>query len=409
MLQKSYKFRCYPTKKQEKQLAKIFGSTRFVYNHFLIIKRDTYKNTGIGLNHNELSRQLTQLKNTPEYVWLKEIPATSLTQSLMDLDRSYSNFFKKLSGYPKLKNKYSKKSARFQAVVYKPGTIKLPRLGVIKTTFHREVIGKPKTATISKNKAGEYFISFMTEQDNNLLPMTGKMIGIDVGLKSFYVDPNNNSVDNPRYLRNKAKALKRSQRSLAKSKLQSNRREKKRIKLAKLHQKISNRRSDFLHKQSIQLVRYNDVIAVEQLQIKNMMKNHKLAGSIADASWYEFTRQLEYKCNWYGKTFIKVSPKYTSRDCSNCGHRHESKMDLSIREWTCTKCGTEHNRDQNAAINILNRGLDQLQIPRGTGKLKNVDIITNTDTAKASSASSMSEALIRTKSRVIADDSAVTE
>jgi putative transposase len=408
MIQKSYKFRCYPNKKQEIYLSKIFGSTRFVYNHFLIIKRDTYKNTGIGLKHNELSRQLTQLKNTPEYVWLKEIPATSLNSSLADLDRSYSNFFKKLSGYPKLKNKYSKKSARFQDVNYKPGIIKLPRLGVIKTVFHRDVVGTPKTATISKNNSGEYFISFMTEQDNNLLPMTGKMIGIDVGLKSFYVDPDNNSIDNPRYLRKKAKALKRSQRSLAKSKIDSKRREKKRIKLAKMHQKISNKRSDFLHKQSIQLVRDNDVIVVEHLQIKNMMKNHRLSGSIADASWSEFIHQLEYKCNWYGKTFIKVSPKYTSRDCSNCNHRHESKMDLSIREWTCTKCGTEHNRDQNAAINILNRGLDLLKLPRGTGELKNVDIITNTDTATANSASSMDEALIRNKSRVTADDSAVT-
>jgi putative transposase len=409
MIHQSYKFRCYPNKEQEQYLAKIFGSTRFVYNHFLIIKRDTYKDTKVNLHHNELSRQLTQLKNTPEYVWLKEIPSTSLTCSLLALDRSYNNFFKKLSGYPKLKNKYSKKSARFQGVVCKSGTIKLPKLGAIKTTFHRDVIGTPKTATISKNKAGEYFISFMTEQDNELLPMTGKMIGIDVGLKSFYVDPDNNSVDNPRYLRKKAKALKRSQRSLAKSKIGSNRREKKRIKLAKLHQKIANRRSDFLHKQSIQLVRDNDVIAVEQLQIKNMMKNHKLAGSIADASWSTFISQLEYKSNWYGKTFIKVSPKYTSRDCSSCGHRHESKMDLSIREWTCTNCGTTHNRDQNAAINILNRGLDLLELPRGTGNCKNVDIITNTDTATANSASSMVEALIRTKSRVIADDSAVTQ
>jgi|WetSurMetagenome_2_1015567.scaffolds.fasta_scaffold121049_1 putative transposase len=408
MAQVAYKFRCYPTKEQELLLAKIFGSVRWVYNQNLIKKRDTYKNTGVGLSHNELSRQLTEQKQTDEYSWLKEVPRTCLTISLMDLDRSYKNFFEKRSGYPKLKNRYAKKSARFQDVVFTPGTIKLPKLGVIKTKFHREVIGIPKTATISKNKTGEYYISFMTDQVIDLLPVTGDYIGIDVGLKSFYVDSNGVSVDNPRYLRNKQRALKRSQRAHARAKTDSNRKERKRIKIAKLHQKITNTRKDFLNKQSIQLVRNYDVIVVEDLKIKNMMKNHHLAGSIADSSWGEFIRQLEYKSNWYGKSFVKVSPNYTSRDCSQCGHRHETKMVLSIRSWTCSQCGTDHDRDHNAAINILNRGLDLLDIPMGTGKFTNADIIAYTDISTEMSASSMDEALI-CLSQARADDSALVQ
>jgi putative transposase len=378
-IKKGYKFRIYPTQEQKILLDKTFGCAKYVYNNALTLKRESYKIDKTNLKNKDLSSLLTKQLKSPMYSWLTDVPNTCLRQSLINLDDAFKKFFNKETGFPTHKNKYSKKSIRFQDVVFKNGVLKLPKLGAINVKWTQQLPAAPKMATVSLESCGKYYVSMVIDTEVDLLPMTGnsigtgKSIGIDVGLKIFCYMSDGRSVDNPRYLRNKQKALRRSQRALSRSKENSNRREKKRIAVAKLHKRVSDCRKDFLHKVSTELVRNNDTIVVEDLKIKNMMRNRRFAKSIADASWGEFMRQLEYKSSWYGRTFIKISPNYTSRDCSCCGHRHEVPMALNIREWTCTSCGTTHDRDENAAKNILQKGMNEL-IPRGTGKLTDVDI-----------------------------------
>jgi putative transposase len=370
-INKSFKVRFYPNQQQKILLNKMFGCSRFVYNHYLKLKRDTYKEQGITLTNNQLSADLTILKKQEDFNWLSDVPSTCLRQSLLDLNSAYSNFFRDLkkpkgsnkAGLPTFKSKYNKKSVRMQDIVLKDGVLKLPKLGAVKIKVSHEFPGIPKMATVSLDATGKYHISFSVECQVDLFPATNNIIGIDAGLKVFLYDSNGNSVENPRFLKKKLKALKRSQRALSRSKKESNRREKKRKAVALIYQKVSNSRSDFLHKLSYKIVKSNDVIIVEDLKIKNLLKNKRLSRSIADASWSDFFRLLEYKSKWYGRTFLKVNPNYTSRDCNVCGHRHETPMSLHIREWTCSSCNTFHDRDLNAAKNILARGLSDLGIP----------------------------------------------
>lgn len=365
-VQKSYKFRCYPTIDQRILLNKAFGCARFIYNFSLKTKRDAYKLDKTNVSMKELSKNITKLKNEPNYEWLKEAPAVCLQQTLNNLDKAYKNFFRSCKNkdykfkYPTFKLKYSTRSVRFTGVEYKGSFIKLQKLGDVRIKPTQTILINPKMATITCDSIGRYFISFSCKTEVDILPMTGNEVGIDVGIKEFCFMSDGTSIDNPRYLKNQLKALKRSQRALSRSEQDSKRREKKRVKVAKIHAKISDKRSDFLHKTTTKIVKENDLIVVEDLQIKNMMKNRKLSRSIADASWGEFIRQLEYKANWYGKTLVRVNPNYTSRDCSKCGHRHEKQMHLSIRTWVCSQCGSIHDRDHNASINILQRGHDIL-------------------------------------------------
>jgi len=375
-IKKACKFRIYPTNEQKILLHKTFGCVKYVYNNALTLKRDSYKLDNISLKNKDLSNLLTKQMQNDLYNWLTDVPSTCLRQSLINLDTAFSKFFKKETGFPTHKNKYSKKSARFQDISYKNGILRLPKLGEIKVKWTQQLPAAPKMVTVSLDSCGRYFASMVVDTNVDLLPITGRQIGIDVGLKEFCFFSDGSKINNPRYLRNKQKSLRRSQRALSRSIVNSGRREQKRIKVAKLHSRVANTRSDFLHKLSTDIIRNNDIISVENLKIKNMMKNRRLAKSIADASWGEFIRQLEYKSSWYGRTFIKISPNYTSRDCNICGHRHETKMILSIRSWTCTQCGAIHDRDHNAAINILQKGMNDL-IPRGTGKLTDMDIISS--------------------------------
>ena len=257
------------------------------------------------------------------------------------------------------------------------GVLTLPKFGSVDVNWTNMIlVNGDYMITLSRDSIGHCYISFHIEEPVELLPTTGNVVGIDVGLKNFYHASNGDVVENPRYMKKKRKALKRSQRALSRSEKDSKRRQKKREKVAKIHAKIANQRRDFHHKESIKLVRENDVIVAEDLKVKNLMKNHRLAGAIADAGWRQFITFIAYKANWYGRTFVLVNPAFTSRDCHVCGHRHEVPMSLDIREWTCSECGAVHDRDLNAAINILNRGMDDLKgIPRGTGKLTDVDII----------------------------------
>lgn len=363
-MNKSYKFRIYPNNEQQLLIKKTFGCSRYVYNHYLNKRIELYKSDKATLNYNACSNDMTKLKS--EFEWLKEVDSIALQSSLKDLDIAYQNFFRHIkngekSGFPRFKSKKdNRKSYKTkQSITVSDKHIKLPKLGHVRCAVSKQVCGKILNATISQNPSGKYFVSLCcTDVDMPQFESTGSMIGIDLGLEEFAIDSNGNTYANHKYLAKSAKKLAKAQRRLSRKTIGSNNRNKARIKVARLHERISNQRSDFLHKLSTQFVKDHDVICVEDLQVKNMVKNHKLAKSISDVSWSEFTRQLQYKCEWRSKALTRIDKFYPSSQlCHICGYRNSDTKDLSVREWVCPECNTEHNRDINAAINILNEGL----------------------------------------------------
>lgn len=351
---KAFKYRLYPNNEQREYFAKTFGCTRFVYNRMLSDKIEHYKLTG------------QTLKNTPaqykeEFPWLKEVDSLALANAQMNLEKAYRNFFRdKNVGFPKFKSK--KNSNRSYTTNNQKGTvsiddgrIKLPKLeSTVKIKQHRLFEGLIKSCTISQTPSGKYFVSVLVECVIEQLPRLETKVGIDVGIKTFAVMSDNRVVENPKHLRKSEKRLAKLQRGLSRKQKGSKNRKKARIKVAILHEKIKNQRLDFLHKTSSEIINDNQVVVLEDLKIKNMVKNHKLAKAISEVSWGMFRIMIEYKADWYGREVIIAPSNYASSQlCSGCGNKSSQTKDLSCRTYVCPECALEIDRDYNASLNLL--------------------------------------------------------
>lgn len=372
MANKGYKFRLYPTPEQEKYLASCFGCSRFVYNHFLRLITDAYAESKKHLKYTDTAKLLTLLKKDEQYSWLTEVNSQSLQQTLKDLESAFSRFFKKLGSFPVFKKSRNRQSFRIPQhwSITQSGMLKLPKMLPIKMVQHRAMEGVPSSVTISKTPTGKYYASILVEYDHKEAPLNGGKIGADLGLKDFLITSEGKKYPNPRFYKHTLKRLKRLQRSLSGKVKGSNNRNKQRLLVAKAHEKVANQRLDMQHKLSLQLTCENQVVAVEDLHIKGMVKNHKLAQAISDASWGQFLTMLEYKGKLYGCEIRKLDRFFpSSKRCSKCGYIHEN-LTLDIREWICPECGTHHDRDINASTNILIFSNPQIrqELPESTPK-----------------------------------------
>lgn len=353
------KVRLYPTKEQEQKLTNSFGSSRWVYNHFLELNNKTYQGTGKFIQKYDMVKMLPELKK--EYPWLKDTYSQCLQASCLNLSRAYLNFFEKRSEYPTFKSRHHKQSLIYpQGVKIKDkNVLYFPSIGKVKAKLHRDISGKIKTVTLSRNKDGKCFASILVEDgiEQPLVSSNGNAIGIDVGLTHFAITSNGDKIHNPKFKKNCKRIHRVRQKAISRKVRGSNNRRKAIKKFASFEGKIRRKREDFQHKLSRKLVDENQVIVVENLNIKGMIRNHCLAFGIADVSWGQFMTMLKYKAEREGKVYVEIDRFFpSSKLCSNCLNKMP-KMELSIRKWQCPKCGSKHDRDINAAINIKNEGL----------------------------------------------------
>ncbi|RBR33034.1 IS200/IS605 family element RNA-guided endonuclease TnpB [Enterococcus cecorum] len=370
---KAYKFRIYPTEEQEIFFAKTFGCVRKVYNLMLNDRKKAYEEV-----KNDNSKKMTfptPAKYKKEFPFLKEVDSLALANAQLNLDKAYKNFFRDKSvGFPRFKSKknpvqsYTTNNQNGTVALIDSKFIKVPKLkSLVRIKLHRQPKGMIKSATISRHASGKYYISLLCKEEINELPKTNSAIGIDLGITDFAILSDGQKIDNHKFTSKMEKKLKREQRKLSRRALLAKKKgiplseaknyQKQKRKVARLHEKVMNQRTDFLNKLSTEIIKNHDIICIEDLNVKGMLRNHKLARSISDVSWSSFVAKLQYKADWYGREIIKVDTWFpSSQICSECGHK-DGKKSLDIREWTCPICHTHHDRDINASINILTEGL----------------------------------------------------
>ena len=382
-MNKGVKFRIYPNRKQIKLINQTLGCCRLIYNKGLAMRKDSFEK-GSKIGYKETSVMLTDLKKDNGYSFLKDADSIALQQSLRDLDRAYKNFFNKLAKYPNFKSKHNHNQSyrtinQSDNIRIANKYIKLPKLGYVKFKQSMD-IGHINNVTVERTSTNKYFVVLNVDFEPETLKYSHSSIGIDVGLKEFYTDSKGNIVHNPKYLEKANKKLVHEQRKLShmieshitgyktigkkrfpvydKPISECKNIEKQRKKVALIHEKITNQKNDFLQKESTKLIRENQIISIEDLNVSGLLQNHKLAKSISSVSWSKFFTMLEYKAKWYGRTISKVPAFYpSSQMCSCCGYKNTDVKDLKIRKWTCPECGAVHGRDFNASVNILNQGL----------------------------------------------------
>ena len=359
MIRRAYKYRIYPNNTQKEFFAKCFGCVRFFYNKSLSDMNDIYKATGKFKN-------ITPASYKEDYSFLKEVDSLALSNAQLNRNTAFKSFFSHRSGFPKYKSKrndqsYTTNNQGSIKVSDNNRYISIPKCPRIRIKMHRSFEGNIKSITVSRTTDNKYYMSLLVETEVEPLKTTENMIGLDLGIKDLIVDSNGHKYKNHKYLTKSQSRLAKEQRKLSKMVKGSNNRNKQRIKIAKLHKHIQNQRNDYLHKLSRQIIDENQVIVLEDLKVKDMEQNNKLARNITDASWSRLVYMLTYKANWYGRTVIKVPNNYPSSQlCSICGYQNSITKSLNIRKWTCPECGTVHDRDVNAAKNILSKGIEIL-------------------------------------------------
>ena len=359
MIRKAYKYRIYPNKAQREYFAKVFGCVRFFYNKSLSDINELYKSKGIYKN-------ITPASYKEDYPFLKEVDSLALCNAQLARNAAFKSFFKKQNAFPKYKSKRNDQSYTTNnqgSVKFSTNDryISIPKCSRIRIKKHRDFEGVIKSITVSKTTDEKYYISLLAEEETESINLMDNAIGLDLGIKDLIVDSNGNKYNNHKYLSKSQKKLAKEQRKLSHMEKGSNNRNKQRIKVARIHRHINNQRNDYLHKLSKKIIDENQIICIEDLKVKNMTRNTKLARSIIDASWSRFVSMLIYKAGWYGRTIVKIPNNYPSSQlCSICGYKNSITKDLRVRKWTCPECGSVHDRDCNAAKNILSKGIEML-------------------------------------------------